>query len=248
MWLHLLSANSAVSADQALREACVDFGIDLETALAEKALELRLRSFLRALPNDRLKESQHLDFQRQVFAPQAIPSWLPTVVRSSRGRPLSDDELAALTRSQNDRCALCGCYLNSASQPHVDHRIPIALGGEASGSNLQLLCARCNLGKNKLLGWIMGAPFLAEGRGEPTGKQRYCVLTRAQSRCEVPGCDEHAQTSQLFVVPKVRESSGGRWIFDNLMVVCAEHKSRSEREALANARTAIRRSAIRRAA
>ena len=47
---------------------------------------------------------------------------------------------------QRGRCACCGVKLNGAH--HIDHIIPIALGGTNTDDNIQLLCPSCNLRKS----------------------------------------------------------------------------------------------------
>ena len=48
------------------------------------------------------------------------------------------------------KCVLCGAApeVDSAVRLHVDHIIPRSKGGSNDISNLQLLCAECNLGKS----------------------------------------------------------------------------------------------------
>lgn len=47
---------------------------------------------------------------------------------------------------QRWRCAVCGCSVKGAF--HVDHILPLALGGEHAPQNLQLLCPTCNVRKS----------------------------------------------------------------------------------------------------
>lgn len=49
---------------------------------------------------------------------------------------------------QKYTCA-CGCGGNLNDGYHLDHRMPIALGGANEDSNIQLLTAKCNLQKHK---------------------------------------------------------------------------------------------------
>lgn len=42
------------------------------------------------------------------------------------------------------QCANCG---NTCCSPHIDHKLPVALGGSDDIDNLQVLCASCNLHK-----------------------------------------------------------------------------------------------------
>jgi 5-methylcytosine-specific restriction endonuclease McrA len=47
---------------------------------------------------------------------------------------------------QRGKCAICKCSIKSGY--HVDHIMPLKLGGHNSRSNLQLLCASCNVRKS----------------------------------------------------------------------------------------------------
>jgi hypothetical protein len=50
------------------------------------------------------------------------------------------------------RCVKCGAKQDERTQLHVDHIKPVSRGGTNDPSNLQTLCARCNLGKGARLG------------------------------------------------------------------------------------------------
>jgi 5-methylcytosine-specific restriction endonuclease McrA len=52
-----------------------------------------------------------------------------------------------LKQIQRGRCAICGQRLGK--QTHIDHIVPLALGGSNARSNLQLTHPSCNLAKNK---------------------------------------------------------------------------------------------------
>lgn len=41
----------------------------------------------------------------------------------------------------------CACCRNDLNKYHLDHKMPIALGGDNTDENIQLLCPRCNLSK-----------------------------------------------------------------------------------------------------
>ena len=53
-------------------------------------------------------------------------------------------ELLAL---QNHMCAACRCRIDGRKY-HVDHIVPLSMGGSNDRGNLQILCAPCNLSKN----------------------------------------------------------------------------------------------------
>lgn len=50
---------------------------------------------------------------------------------------------------QNGICASPVCDKNIRIRYHIDHIMPMALGGRSNPENLQLLCPRCNLTKHK---------------------------------------------------------------------------------------------------
>lgn len=72
-------------------------------------------------------------------------------VRNRRIRMLGADgehtkeDIYALFAGQNGRCA--ACVNDIATGYHVDHVMPLVLGGSNWPDNLQLLCAPCNLSK-----------------------------------------------------------------------------------------------------
>ena len=46
------------------------------------------------------------------------------------------------------RCRMCGASGPEGAQLHVDHIVPVSLGGRTLHENLQALCKPCNLGKS----------------------------------------------------------------------------------------------------
>lgn len=57
----------------------------------------------------------------------------------------SGDDIAFINQSQGFVCVYCGA--STADDYHVDHIIPLSRGGSNWPSNIQILCARCNLSK-----------------------------------------------------------------------------------------------------
>ena len=47
----------------------------------------------------------------------------------------------------NYTCQKCGKYMPDEVGLHIDHIIPVKLGGKSVESNLQVLCDKCNLKK-----------------------------------------------------------------------------------------------------
>jgi 5-methylcytosine-specific restriction endonuclease McrA len=192
----------------------------LEQALTEKRDELRARLFLKCLPNNWLRDRQVPAFLRLVVGGEPPPGLLEQVLPKRRKGALGRERLLQLEKSQLHRCALCGTVLVRASEPQVDHIVPLALGGGNSIDNLQLLCRRCNQGKAGVLGWIVGAQYV---KARMDYRMRYCVLARAHGRCEADGCHVSARTATIRPMLRISRARGGRPIFDNLMALCETH-------------------------
>ena len=65
-------------------------------------------------------------------------------IKGNGGR-LSPDIVQTLMTLQKGKCACCGKRLSKGC--HLDHIIPIALGGMNTDDNVQLLTPKCNLSK-----------------------------------------------------------------------------------------------------
>lgn len=66
--------------------------------------------------------------------------------RKSGGR-LSNDIAARLMQAQRGACPCCRADLSTTGH-HLDHIMPLALGGTNTDDNVQLLCPPCNLSKH----------------------------------------------------------------------------------------------------
>lgn len=62
------------------------------------------------------------------------------------GGDLSHDIHVRLMKIQKGKCAVCHTDLKKSGH-HLDHHMPLALGGSNTDSNMQLLCPPCNLSK-----------------------------------------------------------------------------------------------------
>ncbi len=66
--------------------------------------------------------------------------------KGSDGRHTKED-IAGILARQKFKCAECGVSVKKRASRHTDHIIPLSLGGTNWPSNIQILCARCNLMK-----------------------------------------------------------------------------------------------------
>ena len=87
---------------------------------------------------------------------KANPDKIATNSRNRRARKRSAEgshtaaDIRAIFEKQHGLCANCQTKLfkSGAKKYHVDHIMPLALGGSNWPSNLQCLCPSCNLSKN----------------------------------------------------------------------------------------------------
>lgn len=129
----------------------------------------------------------------------------------SRSDRLRRRYLESLLQRQKGRCITCGYFfseveINAAEYvseeaaerqieglrvPHIDHVIPVFLGGE-DPANLQLLCSQCNQAKGVAISWAVHPSIL--GPRQPTHLrsatmgERWTVLARDE-RCLICGLD-----------------------------------------------------------
>jgi len=59
-----------------------------------------------------------------------------------QGGTFTKDDVFKLRETQGDKCAVC--RKDISAKRHIDHIMPIALGGSNNPDNLQLLCPPCN--------------------------------------------------------------------------------------------------------
>lgn len=64
----------------------------------------------------------------------------------ANGGELSIDLRARLMKLQSGKCGCCRIVF--VKSPHLDHMMPLALGGKHVDSNMQLLCSLCNRKKH----------------------------------------------------------------------------------------------------
>lgn len=96
----------------------------------------------RRLARSRAFRAAHPGYLRRWRAanPEKRRAWRK-VRRANRGKKIRE----YFGKLQRGRCAICREKLGS--ETHIDHIMPLALGGQNRRSNLQLTCAPCNLSK-----------------------------------------------------------------------------------------------------
>ena len=99
----------------------------------------------RAKQNTRIKRyyASNIEVCREIGA-RAARTRRARIVGSSGTHTAAD--IAALMEKQKGKCTWC-LQRFGKQKPHVDHRMPLALGGSNDKSNLQLLHSLCNLMK-----------------------------------------------------------------------------------------------------
>lgn len=74
--------------------------------------------------------------------------------RTRRSRKLGNEgvhkpeDITEILKRQKFKCAECGVSVKDKKNRHVDHIMPLALGGSNWPTNLQILCPPCNLSKS----------------------------------------------------------------------------------------------------
>jgi 5-methylcytosine-specific restriction endonuclease McrA len=86
------------------------------------------------------------DNPEQAKATKAVVAHRRRERKVASGGSFTQDDLRALLKAQSYRCAYCRADLRKAKR-HLDHIQPLALGGANDRTNLQWLCAPCNLSK-----------------------------------------------------------------------------------------------------
>ena len=112
---------------------------------------------------------------------------------------------------QLGRCIYCGLAFDGNEEETLDHIIPWRLVGDVGdGTNWQIICRPCNVGKSNILSSLQAIKSLnwiyREELGGDTSnvslRTRFVLLAR-DSRCSEVGCGQSTQTARLHVVPQV---------------------------------------------
>ena len=136
---------------------------------------------------------------------------------------------AKLRAKCGNRCSICGWDFASGPVPprveahcvpHLDHRVPIRIGGDAD-ANLWLLCGLCNSVKGSALivgehGRVWSNNFIYSHR-----LNHVALWTMLRDgACTESDCAIGPSKSRLCVV---RRTGRGRWVLDNARTVCSQH-------------------------
>jgi 5-methylcytosine-specific restriction endonuclease McrA len=91
-------------------------------------------------------ETQRAAVRRWV---KANPERWRAIMANRRGREsggqITKERVSGLFTAQKGKCAVCAERLKAGY--HIDHIVPLALGGPHSDENIQLLCPSCNTSK-----------------------------------------------------------------------------------------------------
>lgn len=106
-------------------------------------------SYSRRLDWDFAQLQQGLREALEIRAHQSTQQYL-----RQRERSLMTSSLrVAILRRDGSRCRMCGASAAAGATLHIDHIVPVSLGGQTIAENLQTLCDSCNYGKsNKFIG------------------------------------------------------------------------------------------------
>jgi hypothetical protein len=96
-----------------------------------------------ALSRKRCRENNRVNRNREKHRIQAKNR--RAKIKGADGK-FSSYDIGRILELQRHKCAICKCDLNKSGY-HVDHIVPIVLGGSNYPQNLQCLCPPCNLSK-----------------------------------------------------------------------------------------------------
>jgi hypothetical protein len=106
--------------------------------IGDAALRLRFGRFDRYL-------AEFSDFKNGRISRQAVLDLHPkSIVRRD---PISKRDRFDLIQEAGKKCAACGRANIDGITLHIDHIVPVSMGGKSDRPNLQVLCGDCNLGR-----------------------------------------------------------------------------------------------------
>lgn len=101
---------------------------------------LNSKEFRRLAKNSMIEEAYKIIKIKKVKRARAITKTIR--------KGLAKAQKTLILRSQHFKCAMCKTDISKIS-PHFDHRIPIAMGGSDTITNIQALCGTCHTEKTK---------------------------------------------------------------------------------------------------
>ena len=109
--------------------------------IRQRKRELYLQNHQHELDRARIKRSKNPEQQR-------IYEHNRRALKSRATGTYTQKDIVFLACTQKYLCVYCLTAISKENW-HVDHIMPLALGGSNERTNLQLLCATCNLRKHK---------------------------------------------------------------------------------------------------
>jgi 5-methylcytosine-specific restriction endonuclease McrA len=129
--------------------------VSLEERLNNRRAAARKRYHAKSLEKKRLERAKYKWKGAKAYQlkwARANPERVIAKVHKRRSAKLksrgsfTNYDLAWIMRAQNGKCAYCRFSL-SKRKKHVDHILPLSCGGSNDRTNIQYLCAPCNLTK-----------------------------------------------------------------------------------------------------
>lgn len=112
--------------------------------------------------SDLLAKKKAPSEKKQEFKRHAVPNKAAT--------------MQALFDKQRAKCMYCGKEKHEANDLHLDHKIPVSLGGSNDLSNLQLLCGSCNSRKGNIKDDEFREKYKLPPSSQVTGPPRKVLL------------------------------------------------------------------------
>lgn len=103
-----------------------------------------INAVYRAIKNEEIKQKRKAQRQKDPSI-ERIKAAMRKALKLGNGGSLSKNIVQLLLAKQEGLCACCQQPLNGSF--HLDHIMPLSLGGRNDDSNVQLLLPRCNLQK-----------------------------------------------------------------------------------------------------
>lgn len=127
---------------------------------------------LRTLRSDEIVDYE-FDRSSNTYCIKNIGEYTSSTARSQ----LNDKIRYRILNRDNHTCQACGKTPSiDGVKLHVDHRIPVAMGGSHNDDNLWTLCAQCNQGKKNFFRDELDSDIMRVVFKEKSGYQRLLVL------------------------------------------------------------------------